>query len=60
MRWQALSWLFLAFIGLAQAVSSVGTRLLVLIDEDDNQSRYSQFLSDLNGTHHKPNYESKR
>lgn len=49
MRWQHFSWLLLALFGLAQALSSSGNRLLVVIDEDDSKDKYSKFFSDLEG-----------
>jgi oligosaccharyltransferase complex subunit beta len=44
-----LSILVLAFIGLAQALSSSGSRLLLVLEEAADKALYSKFWSDLEG-----------
>jgi len=46
MRW-LFSFLALAFVGLVQALSSSGNRLLVVIDEVGDKNKYSKFWGDL-------------
>lgn len=48
MRW-TLSFLLLAFLATVQAVSSVGNKLLVVIEELAEKSKYSKYLGDLEG-----------
>ena len=44
-----LSFLVLAFLGLVQALSSSGSRLLVVLEEDADKALFSKFLADLEG-----------
>ena len=48
-----MRWLFtvlaVAFAGIAQALSSSGNRLLVVIDELGDKDKYSNFWRDLEG-----------
>lgn len=47
--------LLLALLGLVQALSSAGSRLLVLSDDvAEDQSKYSKFLGDLKSMHLRP------
>ena len=48
MRW-LLSFLLVSLLGLAQALSSSGNRLLVVIEEAAEKAKYSQFWGDLEG-----------
>lgn len=48
MRW-LLSFFLLALLSLVQALSSSGNRLLVVIEEAAEQSKYSKFWTDLEG-----------
>jgi len=48
MRW-LLSFLVLGLLGLTQALSSSGNRLLVVIEEAAEKDKYSQFWGDLEG-----------
>ena len=48
MRW-LLSLSLLALVSLAQALSSTGNRLLVVIEEAAEKTKYSQFWGDLEG-----------
>lgn len=48
MRW-LLSILFLGLLGLVQALSSSGNRLLVVIEDAAEKDKYSQFWADLEG-----------
>lgn len=48
MRW-LLSFLVLALLGLVQAFSSSGNRLLVVIEEVAEKAKYSTFWGDLEG-----------
>jgi len=48
MRW-LLSLLVAALLGLAQALSSSGRRLLVVIEEASEKAKYSTFWGDLEG-----------
>ena len=48
MRW-LFSLLFLAFITIVRALSSTGSRLLVVIEEASEKEKYSQFWGDLEG-----------
>lgn len=50
MHWSLLSCLLLSLLGLVSALSSSGSRLLVLTDDADaDKSKYSKFWSDLAG-----------
>jgi hypothetical protein len=42
-----LSLLLVSLLGVAQALSSAGMRLLVVLEEASEQALYSQFWSDL-------------
>jgi hypothetical protein len=44
-----LSFLVLAFLGLVQALSSSGSRLLVVLEEAADKALYSKFWADLEG-----------
>ena len=46
MRWYA-ALLIAPFVSLAVAVSSAGSRLLVVNEDTTNEKKYSQFFSDL-------------
>lgn len=46
MRW-LFSFLVLALLGAVQALSSSGTRLLVILEEESERENYSVFLEDL-------------
>ena len=48
MRWLILC-LLLAFVGLAQALSSSGSRLLVVLEEAADKPLFSQLWGDLEG-----------
>lgn len=48
MRW-LLSFLVASLAGLALGLSSTGNRLLVVIEDTAEQSKYSQFWADLEG-----------
>lgn len=48
MRW-LFSFLLLALLSLVQALSSSGSRLLVVIEEAAEKEKYSQFLGGLEG-----------
>lgn len=48
MRW-LLPCLLLSVLGLAQALSSSGSRLLVVIEEAGEKDKYSNFWADLEG-----------
>jgi oligosaccharyltransferase complex subunit beta len=48
MHWY-LSFLLFALLGAVQALSSVGGRLLVVLDEESEKSKYSKVLGDLEG-----------
>ena len=48
MRW-SLCFLFWGFLSLVRGLSSSGNRLLVVIEEAAQQTKYSQFWSDLKG-----------
>ena len=48
MRW-LFSFLLLALLGVAQAVSYTGRRLLVVTEEAGEKEKYSVFLGDLEG-----------
>jgi oligosaccharyltransferase complex subunit beta len=41
--------LFLAFVSFVAAISTQGSKLLVVIESDADKSKYSQFWSDLEG-----------
>lgn len=44
-----LSFLLLALVGLVQALSSSGNRLLVVLEELAEREKYSKFFGDLEG-----------
>jgi hypothetical protein len=46
MRVQLIS-LLLGFLGLVSALSSTGSKLLVILEEEADKSKYSQFWTDL-------------
>ena len=46
MRW-FLSWLLLAVVGLVSALSSNGSRLLVVLEDAAEKDKYSQLWRDL-------------
>ena len=48
MRWP-LCTLFFGFLSLVRGLSSSGNRLLVVIEEAAEQTKYSQFWGDLKG-----------
>lgn len=48
MRW-FLSFLLLGLLGVVQALSSSGSRLLVVLEELAEKEKYSNFLADLEG-----------
>lgn len=48
MRW-SVSILLLAWLGTVQAVSTTGSRLLVVLEELADKGKYSKFTSDLAG-----------
>lgn len=48
MRW-LFSFLLLTLLSLVQALSSSGSKLLVVIEEAAEKEKYSQFLGDLGG-----------
>lgn len=48
MRW-FLSFLFLGFVAAVHALSSSGSRLLVILEDEAEKSLYSTFWSDLEG-----------
>lgn len=48
MRW-LLSLTFVALLGLVQALSSSGSRLLVVVEEAAEKAKYSTFWKDLEG-----------
>ena len=48
MRW-LLSLSLLALLSLAQALSSTGSRLLIVIEEAAEKGKYSKFWGDLEG-----------
>jgi len=41
------SWLLLALVGFVSALSSSGSRLLVVLEETTDKDKYSQFWGDL-------------
>ena len=49
MRW-LFSFLFISLLGLVQALSSSGTRILVAIEDAAEKDKYSAFWEDLEGT----------
>lgn len=49
MRW-ILSFLLLGLLAVVQAVSSSGNKLLVVLEELAEKSKYSKYLGDLEGT----------
>ena len=53
MRW-LLSFLFLGLLSVVQALSSSGNRLLVVLEELAEKSKYSKYLGDLEGELHLP------
>lgn len=44
-----LPFLLLAILGLVQALSSAGSRLLVVLEEQAEKASFSQFWADLEG-----------
>lgn len=48
MRW-LFSFLLLALLGVVQAVSYTGSRLLVVLEDAGEREKYSVFLGDLEG-----------
>jgi oligosaccharyltransferase complex subunit beta len=44
-----LSFIVLAFLGLVQALSSSGSRLLVVLEEASEKTLFSKFWADLEG-----------
>jgi len=46
MRW-LFSFLLLALLGVVQALSSSGSRLLVILEEESEREKYSVLLEDL-------------
>lgn len=48
MRW-LLSFLLVGLLGLTQALSSSGNRLLVVVEDASEKDKYSQFWGDLEG-----------
>ncbi|KAA6414160.1 MAG: Dolichyl-diphosphooligosaccharide- glycosyltransferase subunit [Lasallia pustulata] len=59
MRW-LFSFLLLALLSLVQALSSSGSRLLVVIEEAAEKEKYSQFLGGLEDRGFKLSYESPK
>ncbi|MCJ1455357.1 oligosaccharyl transferase glycoprotein complex, beta subunit [Mycoblastus sanguinarius] len=55
-----LSLLFAALLGLAQALSSSGSRLLIVIEEAAEKEKYSKFWGDLEGRGYKLTFESPK
>lgn len=51
MRWHLQVWCLLA-LRLVEAISTSGSRVLVVIEELGEQSKYSQFWADLEGEWH--------
>ena len=49
MRW-LFSFLFISLLGLVQALSSSGSRVLVAIEDAAEKDKYSAFWEDLEGT----------
>lgn len=53
-----MQWLFYISLSLvwavAQALSTSGDRVLVVLEELGERSKYSKFWSDLEGEHHRP------
>lgn len=45
------SFLLLLFTAVAQAISSSGSRLLVVLEDVAEKAQYSKFLGDLEGVH---------
>lgn len=43
--------LFLGLLGFAQAISSTGNRLLVVLEDESEKVSFSQFWADLEGEH---------
>jgi oligosaccharyltransferase complex subunit beta len=41
--------LILGFLSLASALSAAGSKLLVVLEEEGERSKYSQFFNDLEG-----------
>lgn len=52
MQW-LLSFFLLTLLGIVQALSSTGNRLLVVIEEAAEKSKYSKFWTDLEGESHR-------
>ncbi|KAJ9666264.1 oligosaccharyl transferase glycoprotein complex, beta subunit [Coniosporium apollinis] len=59
MRW-LLSFLLLALLGAVQALSSSGSRLLVVIEELEEKEKYSQFWGDLKSRGFSLSFESPK
>ncbi|CAG8974985.1 hypothetical protein HYALB_00011169 [Hymenoscyphus albidus] len=59
MRW-ILSFLLLAFLATVQAVSSAGYKLLVVLEELADKSKYSKYLGDLEARGFSISYESPK
>lgn len=57
MRW-LFSFLLLALLGVAQAISYTGGRLLVIVDDVAEREKYSVFLGDLEGELYSARLES--
>ena len=58
MRW-LLSTLFLALLSLSHALSSSGSRLLVVIEEAAEKEKYSQLWGDLEGAQEAIDYSER-
>jgi len=55
-----LSLLLLGLVGLVQALSSTGNRLLVVLEEASDKSKYSSFFGDLESRGYSVTYESPK
>ena len=56
MRWMLAS-LLLGLLGLVSALSASGSQLLVVLDQESDKAKYSQFWAGLEGNHppqHRP------
>jgi oligosaccharyltransferase complex subunit beta len=49
MRSSIASLLALCLVGFVSAISSTGTRLLVILDDASDKDKYTKFWGDLNG-----------
>ncbi len=49
--WNLLLSLLLAILGLVQALSSAGNRLLVVLEEQSEKASFSQYWADLEGAY---------